>query len=311
MQANDSVHRLYGGTGLGLGIVQKIIELQQGTIRVESQPGQGTTVTCSLTLAESTSAPATLSPSPASAPPTFRRIRRVLVGEDDLMSQRVLERLLLRWGLEPTVVADGVRVVREVQQRSYDLLIIDYHMPGLDGAAVIRALPKTLSLPVIMLSGTSAPAESLSAIHPAVFLKKPVDPEVLRQQMARLDQLERPLTVSLDYLREITNHDPLLMADLIDTFIRQVPREIAKMKVAWQQQDWPALYLAVHKSKPNFNYVGVASVQGMLDRFERDVQAQTNQSSYPERIRRLEEFVARTIPALEAEKKSLRNDPST
>lgn len=311
MQANDSVHRLYGGTGLGLGIVQKIIELQQGTIRIESQPGQGTTVTCSLTLAESTSAPATLSSSPASAPPTFRRIRRVLVGEDDLMSQRVLEQLLLRWGLEPTVVADGVRVVREVQQRSYDLLIIDYHMPGLDGAAVIRALPKTLSLPVIMLSGTSAPAESLSAIHPAVFLKKPVDPDVLREQMARLDQLERPLTVSLDYLREITNHDPILMADLIDTFIRQVPREIAKMKVAWQRQDWSALYLTVHKSKPNFNYVGVASVQGMLDRFERDVQAQTNQSSYSERIRRLEEFVARTIPALEAEKKSLRNDPST
>ena len=304
MQADDTVHRFYGGTGLGLSIVEKIVELLGGTIRASSEEGKGTIMTVSLTWRKGEAPPPPTTP--PSEYPTFQRIRRVLVGEDDPMSQKVLRQLLTRWGLEVTVVDDGKQVLQEVQQHSYDLLIIDYQMPELNGDQVVQALPEEHRLPIIRLSGNMSPAESSPvAERSVIFLKKPVAPAVLLQKIVALDQPPATTNVNLDYLREITANDPALMIDLIDTFIQQVPREIAKMKTALRQEDWPALYLAVHKSKPNFNYVGVESVQGMLDQFERDVKQRTHQSTYQQRIQELEAFTERTIPALEIEKKSL------
>jgi CheY-like chemotaxis protein len=304
VQADDRVYRFYGGTGLGLGIVRKIIELQHGTIRVTSQEGEGTTIAFRLTWPVSHHPPPTdlLTPVPAG----FQRIQRVLVGEDDPISQQVLQQLLVRWGLQVTVVERGQRVVAALQQHVYDLLIIDYHMPGLNGKEVIRAIPPARRPPTIMLSG-DAQAQALEQNKAVIFLKKPVDPIRLQQEIANLDAPPALVDVdlNLDYLREITGHDPVLMVDLIDTFIRQVPREIAKMKTALKRKDWTALYLAVHKAKPNFKYVGVRSVQGILDQFEQDVEQRVNQTSYQEYLHRLEAFTKQTLPALEMAKRKI------
>ena len=305
IQADDSVHRFYGGTGLGLSIAKKIIELQGGTIQAVSEEGKGTTITFSLSWTEG-EAPPPASDLPATTP-TFRQIRHVLVGEDDLMSQKVLEQLLARWGLKATVADDGIQVLQKLQQHSYDLLIVDHQMPGLSGKEVIQSLPEGNPLPIIMLSGDIPQTEQLHTTSTIVFLKKPVTPALLLQEIMMLDQTSSPTKVSLNYLREITGNDPALMVDLIDTFIQQVPREITKMKKALREKDWPALYLAVHKSKPNFNYVGVRSIQGMLDQFEHEVEQRTNQSAYQQRIKELEAFTKQIVPALEAEKKNLWN----
>ncbi len=306
VQANDRVHRFYGGTGLGLSIVKKIIELQSGTLRATSEKERGTVIEFILALPKAATPRAvTTAPSAAELPP-FQYIRRVLVGEDDLMSQKVLRQLLSRWKLEPTVVANGEQVVQEIAQHSYDLLIIDYQMPKLNGEEVVKALPKDDTIPIIMLSGETLHTKQLSfGGRPIVFLKKPVDPAVLGEKMATLDRPKSKTTINLDYLRRITGNDPELMVDLINTFIQQVPQEIEKMKTALREKDWAALHLAVHKSKPNFNYVGVQSIQGSLDRFEQDVQQQINKSSFQKQIRNLEEFTKRTIPALEVAKEKL------
>ena len=300
------MHRFYGGTGLGLTIVKKIVELQNGTIQAASQEGQGTTITFDLSLSEGV-APS-LAPDEPSEQPAFRHIRRVLVGEDDLMSQKVIQQLLARWGLDATVVDNGTQVLQHLQQQAYDLLIVDYQMPGLTGQEVVDALPPEQQLPIVMLSGDIPQAEqSAQGKASVVLLKKPVEPAVLLQHIVALDQTPSPTRVNLNYLREITGNDPVLMIDLINTFIQQVPREITKMKKALREEDWAALYLSVHKSKPNFDYIGVQSVQGMLSQLERDVEQRNNQSTYQQRIQELAAFAERTIPALELAKKDLWN----
>ena len=284
---------------MGLSIVKKIVELQGGTVAIDSQEGQGTTMIVDLDLPE---APAEGSDTPPK-PPIFERIRRVLVGEDDPMSRQVLHQLLHRGGLEPVVVATGHEVLQEAQKQLYDLLIVDYHMPGLNGNEVISRLPKDYPAAIIMLSGEDPPPPLPSSLQPLVFLKKPVDPTALLQEIRTLDR--RPSEIDLSYLREITDGNPQLMIDLIDTFIYQVPQEIKRMKTAVKQEDWSALYLAVHKSKPNFSYVGVHSIQESLNRFEAEVQQQTNQEAYPQYIRELGEFTRRIIPELEAQKQNV------
>ena len=306
MQAHSGVHRFYGGTGLGLSIAKKMIELQGGDIQVSSQEGVGTTITFTMFWTKGDATPRRAAPLPEHS--ALQRIQRVLVGEDDLMSQKVLRQLLTRWGLHTTIVNNGNEVLEQMKQQEYDLLIIDYQMPGRNGKEVIRALPKEHTLPIIMLSGDIPLAEQPPVLGTSVvFLKKPVEPSTLLQEIVALDQQLRPAAVNLEYLRDITDNNPSLMIDLLDTFIQQVPREITKMKTALRKKDWPALYLAVHKSKPNFNYVGVQAIQGMLNQFERDVEQQTNQHTYDKHIQQLEAFTLRTIPALESEKKSLQN----
>ena len=298
VQANDSIHRVYGGTGLGLSIVKKIIDLQKGTIDVDSQSEKGTTVTFCLKLPEAKAQSA-----PTAEPPTLRHVQRVLVGEDDEMSRKVLEQLLQRWGISAVIVSDGQQLLQEAHAHDYDLLITDYRMPKADGAAVMAALPSHYDNAVIILSGESLSSEQIGS---ARYLRKPVRPEQLRQTVLQVDQsLSSAVEIDLTYLHTITNGDVQLISDLIDTFIRQVPKEIGRMKSALRDQDWPALYLAVHKSKPNFNYVGVRAMQGLLDRFEQDVQAQAHLETYPEHIKQLEKFVKRIIPVLERKKKHL------
>ena len=300
------MHHFYGGTGLGLSIVKKIVELQGGEIRATSQEGQGTVIEFSLVLPPAAAPIQDTQARRPSEPFAFQHIRQVLVGEDDLMSQKVLGQLLKRWGLAATVVGNGHQVIEALERQPYDLLILDYHMPGLTGKEVVQALPEGSTIPIIMLSGELLQPDQLPSEEAITMLKKPVEPVVLQQEIARLDQREEQAAINLDYLREITGNNPSLMADLVDTFIQQVPREIDKMKIALQKKDWAALYMAVHKSKPNFKYVGVQAVQGLLDQFEQAVQQQTNQTSYQTYIQEIEAFTNRTIPVLEAAKKKLK-----
>jgi two-component system CheB/CheR fusion protein len=136
-----TTHAQDGGSGLGLSLCRNVIEGHGGALRLSSQVGHGTTVHITLPIAASTDGPDPETPAAAEAPEPPRRARVLLI-DDERGVQHALRRLLQRSGHEITIVADGHEGLAVLQEHSYEVILCDMRMPGLDGPGFYRELER-------------------------------------------------------------------------------------------------------------------------------------------------------------------------
>ena len=172
------------GTGLGLAMARGFAEQSGGGLRLESVPGQGTTVTLWLPLAEAPAAAAAVPPA-AAAP---GRARRVLLVDDDATVREITAEGLEAAGYAVLATGDGAAALGLLDQgEAVDLLVSDLSMPGMDGLAVIQAAQRRRpGLPAILLTGyaTNAAELALGGAMSGAFtlLRKPVTAAALAER---------------------------------------------------------------------------------------------------------------------------------
>ncbi|NCC30227.1 MAG: response regulator, partial [Gammaproteobacteria bacterium] len=181
-QEDGSITRRFGGTGLGLTISSRLTTLMGGRIWVESLLGKGSTFHVTLPLGVGNRNIA------AQQPPELSG-KRVLLVDDNAVNRRILCRMLVQWGMEVTEARSGtacLAIIGDPDTRAFDLLLVDYEMPDLDGFAVVATLkriPRTQYPKTIMLSSGVIPGHTERCRDLGIYalLAKPVaDDELLK-----------------------------------------------------------------------------------------------------------------------------------
>lgn len=203
-QENSSVSHTYGGTGLGLSIVKKLAVLMDGTVRVESQPGAGSTFTVELPFKvpqQDSEQPSTLqiqenSPQ-TSLPGSYDfKGKHILLAEDNEINREIATILLMTTGASLDAVVNGQEAVDRFAESSngyYDLILMDIQMPVMDGyeaTSRIRAMnrPDALKVPIFAMTANAftEDIEKSRAAGMNAHLSKPLNISLIYEQISKV-----------------------------------------------------------------------------------------------------------------------------
>jgi two-component system, sensor histidine kinase and response regulator len=188
-QADTSVARRYGGTGLGLTISRRLVEMMGGRLWLESVPGEGSTFYFNVPFRSGRARER------ASAPAVDLQGLSVLVVDDNKTNLRILEEAFVSWSMRPTLAGDARTALSQLERewaagRPFPLVLVDVNMPEIDGFAFVEHIRQDRrlgGLPIIMLTSAGQPGEITRCreLGVAVYLIKPIGRAELREAVVR------------------------------------------------------------------------------------------------------------------------------
>ena len=274
-QATSGTSRLYGGTGLGLAIVKQLVEPQGGSINVESEVGKGSTFSFRLNF-QRTKEEAELETKIIELDTEIKNVK-VLVVEDIALNQLLMKTLLDDFGFERDIAANGKIAIEKLQNKTYDIILMDLQMPEMNGFEATEYIRNEMhsKIPIIALTAdvTTVDLAKCKAVGMNDYIAKPIDERVLYSKIMGLvknpvffNESKEPVNLQskkmkctdLDYLLQRTKSNSILMMEIITLYLEQTPSLINTMKQSFHEKDWSSLYSAVHKMIPSFAIMGMS-----------------------------------------------------
>jgi len=276
-QATSGTSRLYGGTGLGLAIVKKLVESQGGSIRVQSKIEEGSAFSFTLRF-QKTKDKAALELEMLELDTQIKNIK-VLVVEDMALNQLLMKTLLDDFGFERDIAENGKIAIEKLQEKSYDIILMDLQMPEMNGFEATEYIRNTMhsNIPIIALTAdvTTVDLAKCKAVGMNDYIAKPVDERLMYTKIMGLvkktsligipkgqeHEHEQPAEkikyTDLDYLIQRTKNNSGMMMEMISAYLEQTPPLINTMKISLRDKDWDTLHAAVHKMIPSFSIMGM------------------------------------------------------
>ncbi len=192
-QIEDKTWQKFGGTGLGLSIVKRLIELKGGTLKVESTLGVGTSFTFTNIYQEITENKKLNSlKKQLSDLPKFDNIL-ILLAEDNAINQFIAVKMLKEWNVKVDVAFNGLEAFEKLKTNTYNLVLMDTHMPVMDGIQATKKIRTELTgpkknIPIVSFSASVLEGEISEAKNAGAndFIGKPFEPKILNSKIHKL-----------------------------------------------------------------------------------------------------------------------------
>ncbi|MBF0195252.1 MAG: response regulator [Magnetococcales bacterium] len=191
-QADTSTTRKFGGSGLGLTICKKLTSLMHGEITLKSELGKGSCFIVTLPIRKSDSEPVTVAPAKKLEKISFSKKTHILVVEDNIVNQRLFQIILKNMGIKTEVASNGIEALALLEKNIYDMVMMDCHMPEMDGFAATLAwrekedkLQKKAKTPIIAVTANAMRGEKERCLGVGfdAFLTKPIDKTELQKML--------------------------------------------------------------------------------------------------------------------------------
>ncbi|MBX2966675.1 MAG: response regulator [Cyclobacteriaceae bacterium] len=276
-QADASVTRRYGGTGLGLTIARQLVELQHGTIKVKSKEYVGSVFTITIPYEISTAKKiSTLSVTERDQKKKISSAQplRVLLVEDNDINRLYAQSILRNWHCETDFAENGLVAIERLKAKLYDAVLMDIQMPVMDGYEATRVIrmmaPPANAVPIIALTANATKADIDRCLEAGMdhYLPKPFTPEDLFNKLfeeLKLSAQVQPDIIStasaplydLEYLKNVSGNNTAFIREMVETFTDTMPLSINRLQQAIAGNDWDTISRIVHQIKPSLTLVGI------------------------------------------------------
>lgn len=311
-QASNDTTRKYGGTGLGLTITKNLLNLMDSEIVVESKPGIGSVFSFVLNLPKGVIPD---QPVEAINPPQDSSDIEILLVEDNEVNQLVASRYMKKWGIKVVVASSGKEALNLVDDKSFNLILMDIQMPGMDGfeaTRIIRAKNESYfkEIPIIALTASvtgSIKSDSLSA-GMTDFISKPIHPEelftMIKKYARNINLIQRdslPETARL-MVQQFTKGDSDYENLLIEHISQNIKELIQVTRSSILDTNADSYNQMVHKLCTTLAILNLPELTEIIEEIKWRLNESDNRTDIPaEIIDRFEQISARVLRELKDE----------
>jgi PAS domain S-box-containing protein len=297
-QADASVTRKYGGSGLGLTIVKQLVELQEGRITVRSKENTGSTfiVLVPYSVAKTRALSKASAKATVSLDRSLAKQLRVLLVEDNDINRLYAKSILKNWHCHTDIAENGLVAIEKVKNNHYDIVLMDVQMPVMDGYEATKAIrlmdAPMRDVPIVALTAnaTKKDVELCLASGMNDYLSKPFTPDDLQRKIFE-DLKIRPSKIGIQqkgelyfdftYLRNVSGNNEEFIREMILTFIQTIPPILSEMNASVTEQDWNKLSRLAHQIKPSLALMGMNELRSKVVYIEENGKSKRNLHDLP------------------------------
>ena len=294
-QADASVTRKYGGTGLGLTIVKQLVELQKGWIKLKSVEDAGSTFTVAIPYGYGKGSQESYQvKTPLRRTVTDFSGFTILLVEDNDINRLYAGSILRSCGCKLEVAENGLVAISKVKTSVIDLILMDLQMPVMDGFEATKAIrmgdKATRDLPIIALTANATPkiVEKLGQSGITDHLSKPFNPEELyailekylkrtkKQPVVDGQQLfgKTYRVVDLSFLAKVSGNDQVFINDVVSSFLQTTPALLDGIQEGLHNGDTKKMAQLIHRVKPSLTMIGLGKTKELADYLEAELATQ-------------------------------------
>ena len=267
-QADSNITRRYGGTGLGLAITKQLVELQGGSIRLLSGEGKGAEFIFTLPFALSDLQHSIPVPKEIPRELNFGSVKNILVVDDNLFNQKLAANILEHNGFTVAAVDNGSKALDLLKTSSFDLILMDIQMPVMDGYRSTQLIREDLHIntPVIAMTAHALAGEKEKCLQAGMndYLSKPFKEKDLLAKIARwgTDNNVAAKIIDLSFLMSQTRNNSAFIIEMINLFKEQNPKEVAMLKEAIDNNNYPDIFKLTHTIRNTTGFFGLNQLIG-------------------------------------------------